>query len=90
MDKPDRSKFDLTIPKEIEDIMDRRSILAEDIKKVVDHSLTSGERFFNREDSSYLAALRINNMTCWVRYSEKENGIHITSVYSHRLEIVEE
>jgi glutamate synthase (NADPH) small chain len=90
MDKTNRLELNLVIPRELQETMQQRSILAEDVKKVIDHSIASGERFFNPEDSSYLAALRINNMTCWVRYTEKENGIHITSVYSHRLEIVEE
>lgn len=70
--------------------MEKRLILLEDIEKVVAHSQTTGQRFFNSEDSSYLASLRIDNVTCWVRYKEKEDGIHIMTVYSHRMEIVKE
>lgn len=60
----------------------------EDIGKAVVHSRTTGQRFLNSEDSSYMANLRLDNITYWVRYKEKEDGIHIITVYSHRMEVV--
>ena len=90
MDQTKRSEPDLVIPPEVLRIMEQRSLFMDDVKKVVEHSLLSGERFFNPEDPSYLAGLRIKNITCWVRYAESEDGIHILSVYSHRLEVMEE
>jgi glutamate synthase (NADPH) small chain len=80
----------LVIPPEIRKTMEERLILFEDIEKVIAHSGISGERFFNPEDSSYLANLRIENVTYWVQYAEKEDGIHIKNVYSHRMEVVKE
>ena len=90
MDITKSGEPELLIPPEVLSIMDQRSIFMDDVKKVVAHSLISGERFFNPEDPSYLAGLRIKNITCWVRYAEREDGIHILSVYSHRLEVMEE
>ena len=80
----------LIIPPEVWKIMDERFILFEDIEKVVAHAQNTGERFFNPENSNYLANLRIENVTYWVRYEEKEDGILVSSVYSHRMEVAKE
>lgn len=80
----------LIIPDEIWRIMDERYILVEDIEKVIKHSQESGERFFNPEDSSFLANQRIADVTYWVRYIEKEGAIHIVTVYSHRMDVKKE
>ncbi|WP_027398481.1 pyridine nucleotide-disulfide oxidoreductase/dicluster-binding protein [Anaerovorax odorimutans] len=85
-----KNDMDLVISKEIWNTMEDRFILFEDIEKVIRHSQISKERFFNSLDSSYLANLRIKNVTYWVRYKEKEDGIYIVSVYSHRMEIAKE
>jgi Fe-S oxidoreductase len=85
-----KNVLNLVIADEIWKTMEERFILAEDIEKVIEHSKISGERFYNPEDSSYLANLRFKNVTYWVRYAEKEDGIHIISVYSHRMEVVRE
>lgn len=77
----------LIIPDEVWRMMDDRYILLEDIEKVIRHSHQSGKRFFNPEDGSYLANQRIENVTYWVNYEEKKDGIHVKSVYSHRMEI---
>lgn len=84
-----RNEWNLVIPPEIREIMDKRFILFEHVEKVVAHSRVSGKRFFNPEDGSCLAHLRIRHVTYWVRYAEKEDGIHILSVYSHRMEVKE-
>ena len=85
-----QGKSTLIIPKDVLDTMEERYILIEDIEKVVEQSRASGARFFNPDDSSYLASLRIAHVSYWVRYEESENGVHINRVYSHRMEVVEE
>jgi Fe-S oxidoreductase len=85
-----RKKSALIIPQDVWATMEGRYILLEDIEKVLEHSRSSGARFFNPIDSSYLASLRIATVTYWVCYREKEDGLHIISVYSHRMEVVEE
>lgn len=81
---------DIVIPDEVWAIMEKRFILYEDIVKVIDHAQETGERFFNPEDSTYLASDRIQNVTYWVRYREIDGRIHVVSVYSHRMEIMKE
>lgn len=80
----------LVISPEVWDLMEKRYILLEDIQQVVQHAQSTGERFFNPENSNYLASMRIGGVTYWVRYKEQPNGIYVDSVYSHRMEIMKE
>lgn len=81
---------DLIIPDDVWRIMEERFILREDLEKVIRHAQESGERFFNPQDSSYLASLRIQDVTYWVRYTEKDDSIRVLTVYSHRMEVKQE
>jgi Fe-S oxidoreductase len=91
MDLVNHYDFKLEIQKDVIDIMEQRYILVTDVEKVLDSSRKSNERFFNPETSSYLAKLRLENVTYWVGYEEKEDAlIYVNSVYSHRMEIVED
>lgn len=80
----------LLIPDDVWRVMDERYILLEDVEKVVRHAQESGERFFNPQDGSFLASLRIENVTYWVRYKEKDRAIQVITVYSHRMEVENE
>lgn len=86
----------LVIPDEVWRVMDERYILLEDIEKVILHSQETGERFYNPEDGSYLASLRIQDVTYWVRYIVKDGSaqqdavIQVITVYSHRMEVGKE
>jgi len=77
----------LIIPDEVWRTMDERYILRENIEEVIKHAQESGERFFNPEDSSFLASQRIADVTYWVRYFENEGAIQVVTVYSHRMEV---
>jgi Fe-S oxidoreductase len=82
--------FELQISEEVSKLMEKRFILLSDVQKVVDHSRKTGERFFNPENGRYLARLRLDHVTFWVQYTESDAVIFVNSVYSHRMEIVEE
>lgn len=90
MDAFMNSDIKFIIPEDIQQKMEDRYILMEDIQKVIEHAEKNKERFFNAEDQSYLANQRIANVTYWVRYQPDDDHILVTSVYSHRMEIVEE
>ena len=77
----------LVIPDAVWRTMDERYILLEDMEAVIRHAQESGERFFNPQDGSYLASLRMENVTYWVRYREKGEAIEVITVYSHRMEV---
>jgi Fe-S oxidoreductase len=84
------SDFTFIIPEDVQQKMEDRYILMEDIQKVIEYAEKNKERFFNAEDQSYLANQRIANVTYWVSYQPKDDKILVKSVYSHRMEIVEE
>lgn len=90
MDLNENYDFNLIIPEDVRKLMEERYILVKDIEKVIENALNTKERFFNSSDSSYLARLRFENITYWVKYEEKGEGFLIKSVYSHRMEVVEE
>ena len=77
----------LIIPNEVWRTMEERYILLEDVEMVIKHSQETGERFLNPEDKSFLANLRIKEVTYWVRYTEKDGKIQVITVYSHRMEV---
>jgi hypothetical protein len=81
---------DLVIPDEVWRSMEDRYILREDIEKVIRHARETGERFYNPQDKSYLASLRIANVTYWVRYTEDGGKNYVETVYSHRMDIEKE
>ena len=75
--------FDTTVL----DSMEERLILLEDVEDVLEYAWQTGQRFFNTEDDSFLAGFRKKNVTYWARWAEKEDGVHIINVYSHRMAI---
>jgi len=92
-EKSDMSKpydFTLHISDEIIALMEKRFILLSDVEKVVEHSLTHKERFLNPQTADYLARLRVQNVTFWVKYEEHGSDITVKDVYSHRMEVVED
>ncbi|AHJ13355.1 pyridine nucleotide-disulfide oxidoreductase/dicluster-binding protein [Sulfurospirillum multivorans] len=82
--------FTLHVSDEITALMEKRFILLSDVEKVVEHSLTCKERFYNPETLDFLARLRVDNVTFWVKYEESGSDITVKDVYSHRMEVVED
>ncbi|NLX87313.1 MAG: NAD(P)-binding protein [Clostridiales bacterium] len=90
MDLERQGDLKIAIPENVQQLMEDRYILMEDIERVIDNAQKNCERFFNPREYSYLARLRIDNVTYWVEYKEKGEEVLVKSVYSHRMEIVEE
>ena len=81
--------FTLRISGEATKLMEERFILVSDIEKVIDHAQKTKERFLNPQTSEYLAHLRIQNVTYWVKYEEMGTEVVIKDAYTHRMEVVE-
>ncbi|MTK11170.1 MAG: FAD-dependent oxidoreductase [Clostridiaceae bacterium] len=84
------SGLKLIINDNIQKQMEDRLILFEDIEKVIVNAQKNRKRFLNPETMHYLTRMRISNVTYWVEYEEKDKELIIHSVYSHRMEVVEE
>ncbi|WP_416044904.1 pyridine nucleotide-disulfide oxidoreductase/dicluster-binding protein [Clostridium tyrobutyricum] len=82
--------LNLIISNDVKESMNDRFILLEDVEKVIYNAEKNNEKFINTKNSHYLARLRIGNVTHWVEYEKKDEGLVVHSVYTHRMEIVEE
>ncbi len=80
-------KIRLSISPEVEEILDARRILVEDIQKVVMHAEKTGEKFQNPETGRFKASYKPYKATFWVEYAPAEDGFEIFNAYSHRMEV---
>lgn len=79
----------IIISDSVQNQMEDRLILLEDLEKALFNAQKNKERFFNPQSSRYLTRMRINNVTHWVEYEEKDDELLIHNVYTHRMEVVE-
>jgi len=77
----------LILSPEVLQIMEKRMVLAEDIRKVIAHAEATGEKMEDTATGRLLASYRPIAVTYWVEYSVRETGFEIHNVYSHRMEV---
>ena len=77
----------LIISPEAAQIMEKRMVLAEDIRKVIAHAEATGEKMEDTATGRLRASYRPVAVTYWVEYSVRESGFEIHNVYSHRMEV---
>jgi glutamate synthase (NADPH) small chain len=85
-----RETKQLNIPKDVRELMERRMILIEDVRQVLDWAEKTGFKLVSRHSGHFLAHYTPTTVTYWVEYSPAENGFTIHNAYSHRMEIVED
>ncbi len=77
----------LIIPGEVEEIMNERLILKEDVQKVIEHAENTGKKLLNRSNGHFLACYRPVSVTYWVEYTRQGDSFVIHNTYSHRMEV---
>lgn len=82
-------EFDVTYTDEALVMMDDRMILKSDIIQVFKNLRETGEAILDSESGLCITRTRLGNVTFWVKYTEIENGYHVHSAYSHRMNIVQ-
>jgi Fe-S oxidoreductase len=85
MDEAD--PIQLAISEEVAGVMEKRMVLAEDIRKVIAHAEATGEKMADLATGHFLASHRPVAVTYWVEYSPLGTGFQIYNVYSHRMEV---
>lgn len=80
----------LTITPEIQDVLEERLILIEDIQQVIEYAESSGKKLLNKENGHFLASHKPTAVTYWVEYSLQGETFKVYKAYSHRMEIGEE
>jgi len=88
---PEQETFEsirLILPDEVQNQIEDRLILFEDIQKVIEHAERTGKRMFNNSTNHYLAYFKPVSVTYWVEYTPQEDGsFFVHKAYSHRMEI---
>lgn len=80
----------LYISDEVRELMEKRMILEEDLREVIDWAEKNQARLVHKDTGHFLAHYRPNKVTYWVEYSPHEDGYMIYNTYCHRMEVLEE
>lgn len=88
---PEQSAFEairLVLPDAVQQIVEERLILVEDMQKVIEYAERTGKRMFNASNGHYLAYYKPTSVTFWVEYTPQADGAFLVhKAYSHRMEI---
>ncbi len=77
----------LHLEDEVQRTVDRRRILLDDIRQVIDQSETEGRRLINKDNGRRLANHSLGKVTFWVEYAPQGEGYQVFNAYSHRMNI---
>lgn len=80
----------LHIAEDVRELMEKRMILVEDVREVVEWAEKTGNRLVNRTTNHFLTHYRPGTVTFWVEYSPEDEGYAIYNVYCHRMQVLEE
>lgn len=87
---PEQQAFEnirLILPDVVQQMIEDRLILVEDIQKVIEYAERTGKRMYNASTGHYLAYYKPTSVTYWVEYTPQECAFLIHKAYSHRMEI---
>jgi NADPH-dependent glutamate synthase beta subunit-like oxidoreductase len=88
---PEQAAFEsirLVLPEDVQNQVEDRLILVEDMQKVIEYAERTGKRMFNNSTKHYLAYFKPTSVTYWVEYTPQADGSFlIHKAYSHRMEI---
>lgn len=76
---------EMQIPGEVELLMEDRSILRDDVQKVILHAETTGRKLINPASGRILAVHRPGAVTYWAEYVRDGDGYQLVTAYSHRM-----
>ena len=77
----------LVIGKELEEVMERRLILVEDVQRVIEYAERTGKKLVDPETGHFLAHFKPASVTYWVEYAPVEDNFQVFNAYSHRMQI---
>ncbi len=89
VDQEVQQRIKLSIPDKVRDLMERRMILVEDLRQVIEWAERTGSKLIQKKTGHYLAHYRPGTVTYWVEYSADQEGFVIHNAYSHRMEVLE-
>ena len=88
---PEQAAFEsirLVLPEAVQQMVEDRLILVEDMQKVIEYAGRTGKCMFNAATGRYLAYTKPTSVTYWVEYTPQDDGSFLVhKAYSHRMEI---
>jgi Fe-S oxidoreductase len=83
------SEVELQSDEAVRNILEQRRILDSDIQQVIAAAGSEGQLFFDAQSESFLASLRLGEVTFWVNYTQEgDTGRYIIhTAYSHRMRL---
>jgi hypothetical protein len=78
----------LEISPEVNRYLEMRHVLEDEIKQVIFHAETTGDKLYQPDANRYLGKLRIGKATFYADYSYGEKALIVNLAYAHRSEIV--
>lgn len=79
----------IILSESIEEKMEDKLILLQDVEKVIKNAESNVEKFVNPNNGHFLARKRLANVTYWVEYEYEQEKYLVHNVYSHRMEVLE-
>ena len=81
------SSIRLIIPADVQEVLEKRRILNEDLQQIIYEAERSGGSLVHPESGRQKACLRSFMATVWVDYSPTPEGYLIHNAYSHRMTV---
>jgi hypothetical protein len=81
---PEAQAWKLQKAGDVEDLMDARHILDDDVKRVIDHAEKTGQKLYEPGTDRLLSKLRVKEAYFYVEYSPVSGGFKIHAAYTHR------
>jgi hypothetical protein len=80
-------EIQLEISPEVNKYLEMRHVLEDEVKQVIFHAETTGEKLYQPEANRYLGKLKIGKATFYAEYSCGEEKFIVRYGYAHRSEI---
>jgi len=84
----EHESINLLITEEVFREIDRRRILKDDIRNVINNAEKSGKKLLHKGTGNFLAYFQPENVTFWVEYSVDGDSFRVHNAYCHRMKIV--
>ena len=78
----------LQISDEVKRLLEERHISEDEVKQVIHHAETEGEKLYIPDGNKYLAKLAIGEATFYVAYSVEDGSYAVQTAYAHKAKIM--
>jgi glutamate synthase (NADPH/NADH) small chain len=83
----DHRKIVIHIAPEVQNLLEERRILIEDLQKVIYHAEKTGRKLVHPKTGHFKASFKPYKVTFWLEYSQSDDGYIVHNAYTHRMEV---